>query len=206
MSSTGRGAERAENDRYFTPYPLARELCRQLTYDGFLQKDASIDLLEPHAGAGSFVEAMRDTFKNASITANDIVEDRERWLSLGADETRAEDFTKLRGEGHFDGIIGNPPYSEAEKHCRFALDNVDPWYGVVAFLLPLGFLESKERNVQSKVHQVPFWKQHPATCVYVLAERPSFTGKGTDSNCYGWFVWQNRRVQYPTRLQVLSWK
>jgi len=40
----------------------------------------------------------------------------------------------------------------------------------------------------------------------VLSERPSFTGKGTDSNAYGFFVWQNRRVKYPTRLEVISWK
>lgn len=77
---------------------------------------------------------------------------------------------------------------------------------MVAFLLPLSFLESAERGVKSKVHKTPFWKEHPATCVYVLSERPSFTGKGTDSNAYGFFVWQNRRVKYPTRLEMISWR
>lgn len=127
MSATNRGAERAENDRYFTPFTCARELCRQLTYDGFLQDDASLDLLEPHAGVGSFVAAMRETFPRAAIMANDVVDERDLWLSNGASQTQVDDFLELRGEGQSHGVIGNPPYSHAEEHTRFALHQVHPW-------------------------------------------------------------------------------
>lgn len=199
MSSTGRGTERAENDRYMTPEKLARTCCHRLWFDGWLSPYANHDLLEPSAGEGSFVRAMREHFPQSSITANDIVDASEQWQSLGASHTRSDDFLSiLRGEGLWDAVIGNPPYSEAESHVRGAIQLVQAFGGVVGQLLPLGFLESKAR--------IPFWKEHPAACVYVLAERPSFTGKGTDSNAYGFFVWKRGGLPTPTRLEVVSWK
>ena len=41
--------------------------------------------------------------------------------------------------------------------------------------------------------------------VWVLAERPSFTGGSTDSAAYGWFWWDLEH-QGPTELGVLSWR
>ena len=34
-----------------------------------------------------------------------------------------------------------------------------------------------------------FWAEHPASKVVVLSGRPSFTGAGTDSCAYGFFIW-----------------
>jgi hypothetical protein len=72
--------------------------------------------------------------------------------------------------------IGNPPYLDAAAHVAKALE-VAP---IVAFLLRLNFLGSAKR--------LNFWRHHPAD-VYVLSERPSFDGEGTDATEYAWFVW-----------------
>jgi len=90
-------------------------------------------------------------------------------------------------------VVGNPPYLAAEAHIRHALRLAPN----VAFLLRLGFLESAKR--------LSFWGQHPPSEVHVLAQRPSFTGKGTDSAAYGWFVWRTGRAG-PTVLHILDWK
>ena len=72
----------------------------------------------------------------------------------------------------------------------------------VAFLLRLAFLESRERFA--------FWQDHPCQRIYVLSERPSFTGGGTDSCPYGFFIWDKwhtaPRVDPITQLEVISWR
>jgi len=79
-------------------------------------------------------------------------------------------------------IITNPPYSIAqqfvEKAFKLAGKDTD-----IIMLLRLAFLESKKRR--------EFWQSHPVNGLYVLSERPSFTGAGTDAAAYAWFVWNN---------------
>jgi hypothetical protein len=67
-------------------------------------------------------------------------------------------------------------------------------------LLRLAFVESARRFV--------WWERHGARLahVYALAERPSFTGGGTDSAAYGWFVWGPSPVVGGPRFSVLSWR
>jgi hypothetical protein len=48
------------------------------------------------------------------------------------------------------------------------------------FLLRLGFLASSSR--------LPLWRDIGAPDVNVLPNRPSFTGNGTDSADYAWYV------------------
>ena len=45
------------------------------------------------------------------------------------------------------------------------------------------------------MYVLPFWKAYPVNKLYVLSKRPSFTGKGTDSAAYAWFVWDNSKTQ-----------
>ena len=54
-------------------------------------------------------------------------------------------------------------------------------------LLRTAFLESKKRY--------DFWQRHPVSKLYVLSQRPSFTGKGTDATSYSWFIWDNSDKQ-----------
>ncbi|MEL6348943.1 MAG: hypothetical protein AAFV53_37915, partial [Myxococcota bacterium] len=60
------------------------------------------------------------------------------------------------------------------------------------------FVESKRR--------IPFWAEHPARHIWMLAERPSFTGGGTDSAAYA-AIWWDREHDGPTTCQPgWSWR
>jgi len=91
-------------------------------------------------------------------------------------------------------VVTNPPYNKAEafvRACRKVYPNAD-----MAFLLRLGFLASDDR--------LALYTDIGAPDVYVLPNRPSFTGGGTDSADYGWFVWPRRVRRTEGRLVVLD--
>ena len=89
-------------------------------------------------------------------------------------------------KGKYKTIISNPPYSVAQEIIErcFKIANEDT---EIIMLLRLAFLESKKRY--------NFWQKHPVNGLYVLSQRPSFTGKGTDATAYAWFVWNNTGTQ-----------
>lgn len=82
--------------------------------------------------------------------------------------------------GRPDVIITNPPFSLAMEILEKSMKIVSE-KGKVILLLRLGFLASDKR--------FDFMRGNPPTDMFVLHKRPSFTGKGTDSQEYGWFVW-----------------
>lgn len=192
---------RRVNDAYYTTPELARALVALLVRDGWWRGGW---VLEPSAGKGAFVRAIGMTTPCAAqITSLDIDKDTADAIGrvpsheIGGIPHRAKCGDFLDHLGRYTLILGNPPYSAAEAHVRHALILRDPQFGAVAFLLRLGFLESQQR--------APLWREHPASKVYVLSERPSFTGGGTDNSAYGLFVWANWWTR-PTELEVVSWK
>lgn len=193
MSRALARAERAENDNYQTDPKLARHLVRLLHRDGYVRPDGLA--LEPSCGLGAFVEALAEIRVVREIHAVDVADYRDAPMNAAA-RFHVGLFEDSRAALPFDLVLGNPPYTLAEEHVRKALTLVGAG-GVVAFLLRLSFLETKQR--------IPFWKDHPAETIYVLSERPSFTDGGTDSAAYAMFVWRNARPIWPTRLEVISW-
>lgn len=79
-----------------------------------------------------------------------------------------------------DLIVTNPPFSLALEFLTKSL--AQP--ASVAYLLRVNFLGSQKRK--------EFWQANPLSHLYVLSRRPSFTGHGTDSTEYAWFVWDRR--------------
>lgn len=143
-------------------------------------------MLEPSAGNGHIVEVVKANGDN-SVLALELREEELETLKVIADDVEIEDFLKFNPNGkRFDYIIGNPPYSIAlefmEKCFEISDENT-----VVIMLLRTAFLESKKRY--------DFWQKHPVNGLYVLSQRPSFTGKGTDATSYSWFVWDNSGKQ-----------
>jgi hypothetical protein len=69
------------------------------------------------------------------------------------------------------------------EHC-FEIGDKDT---EIIILLRTAFLESKKRY--------EFWQKHKLNGLYVLSQRPSFTGKGTDATSYSFFVWNNSDKQ-----------
>jgi hypothetical protein len=79
--------------------------------------------------------------------------------------------------GPVDLILTNPPFSLALEFIQKALTEAD----TVIMLLRLNFLGSQKRKA--------FWVDNTPTALHILSKRPSFTGTGTDSTEYAWFVW-----------------
>lgn len=184
MSRHPKDGRRRRLDQYWTPDQLARVLV------GRLNLMAGDTCLEPHVGGGAFARAL--VARQARVTALDIDPTAPGLQTHGLKWAGCQDFLTYQRPG-FDWVIGNPPYKYAEAHVRHALARGHR----VAFLLRLGYLESRKR--------VPFWREWPAAHVSVLAERPSFTGTGTDATAYGFFQWNQSHVG-PTTLDVITWR
>lgn len=174
---------------YYTPDVVASALI------GVLPLVPGDVCLEPSVGGGAFVRALRA--RGMKVAGVDIdpaavgLADCAPAASLVYDFLASSDDRRLCG---LQWVIGNPPYEHAEAHVRRAIAITQRH---VAFLLRLGFLESAKRSA--------FWREHPPRRVWVLVERPSFTGGGTDSAAYGFFWWDRAYVG-DTTLGWLSWR
>lgn len=197
MSATGRGERGGGGVDFFgTPAWTVDWLLRAVDLP-------SGNWLEPSAGEGAIVRAVNA--RRPDVTQWTVVELREecrRSLQSATAETRLPSAVMCGVDWCAPGwpftvpqimwpvAIGNPPYAEAERHVAKAIQCA----GVVAFLLRLHFLGSQKR--------AEFWRRHPAD-VYVLSERPSFDGEGTDATEYAWFVW-GQCGDGPGRIRVLG--
>lgn len=183
MSSTNRGAKRTPNDAYYTPDELARKLVALLPVAGRR-------VWEPHAGGGAFVLALHAAGASG-VVATDI-DARAPSFDMPVC-ARQQDFLRASRTG-IDWIVGNPPFQNFEAHIDHALTQAPN----VAFLLRLAAMETKGR--------IACWKRWPLRKVWVLAERPSFTGSGTDSCAYGFFRFERGFGSEPTIVPGWSWK
>ncbi len=177
MSSTNRSGEnRVALDAYYTPEALATACVSVVPFSG----DGLV--VEPSVGGGAFARAVRARWPRAFVTGVDVNPDAPGRSNVHFFETR--DVLLWRPFPPPNLIVGNPPYTDAEAHVRWALEQVSAG-GTVGMLLRLAFLETKKRRA--------FWAQWGAylDTVYVLAERPSFLANGKHDSCaYGWFVWR----------------
>lgn len=179
---------RIDNDAYFTPIYLAKKLVKTIEPHITLQERPSI--LEPHAGKGAFITALKDL--PCDIEACDIVMQNDE-VFHSVQKFYCRDF--LQHRKHYDWVIGNPPFKNVLDHVIHALDLSDN----VAFLLPISFLATQQR--------LEFWNEHPFTFAYVLSKRPKFGEfKGTDSRDYAFFVWidhYNKKAKQPKEIRWL---
>ncbi len=213
MSSTNRGGEREEEDKYFTRYPVALGICEALKGYGI---EAPRKILEPSAGTGAFVSCAAEVWRPETLIYNDIDTSlmlTEHLLRAGQHAhfivAQESDFLLMPEAGDYDLVIGNPPYSEAEKHVRKALTMIRE-DGVVAFLLRVNFLAGIERTAG-------LWAEHPHEFMGVLDKRPKFVDgwrinkhnkkvkKGTDSCEYAVFVWRKERPEYEPVTRWIQW-
>lgn len=87
-------------------------------------------------------------------------------------------------------MVTNPPFSLAEEFIRHSRE-LYPQAELV-FLLRLNFAGS--------VGRLPLWRDLGTPDVYVLPNRPSFTGGKTDSCEYAWFRWPSEARELGTFL------
>ncbi len=160
-------------------YPTPDEVIRNLFNNFDLNKYGN-KILEPGAGSGSFINVIKEFYPDKEITAIEIRKEEKENLSKLSNEVKIEDFLNISNTQKYNIIIGNPPYSQAKEFIEKSLELLSD-NGILIFLLRTAFLESKSRY--------DFWQRNPLSRLYTLSKRPSFTGKGTDSASYSWFMW-----------------
>jgi hypothetical protein len=190
-------------DAYYTPPELALAICDRVR-SAYCPEPKYV--LEPSAGSGVVVNAIHLTWPKAVIDAVEPEPPERKYANADfTQRTTLEVFgTKQLAYGYvFDLAIGNPPFSLAEDHLRILLGYNQATNFTVAMLLRNGFLESKRR--------VKFWKEFPLLAFIPIVPRPAFdypdsTG-GTDSQCYGLFVWQYANGEWQRGTpETLVWR
>lgn len=175
MSATNRGAQRRAFDWYGTPaWPVRRLLEAVVLPDG--------DWLEPAVGDGAIVRAVN--------SCPNIELGRVTWTTLDIrPEAKAHvigDFlTHDFGQRRFSVAITNPPYSLAFDFAKKCMGLAN----VTVLLLRLNWLEGNEK-VGSKD-----WIRDNMPDVYVLPNRPTFTGGGNDACAYAWMIWRAKHLR-----------
>lgn len=163
MSSTNRGTVRNEADFYATPRRAFEPLIPYL--------DRGSTHWEPACGDRRLITWMLA----AGIDA------------AGADMSDGSDFLTEGGctpmlewaeaQNRPLTIITNPPFSLAQEFCDRTFEFADE----IFMLLRVNFLGAQKRHA--------WWKDHEPDALFVLSERPDFTGGGGDSTEYAWFYW-----------------
>ena len=183
MSATNRG-DRGGGEHDFFPTPA---WCVHRLLEA-VDLPLNANWLEPCVGGWSIVEAVADWRPLVDATLWTTVDIRP-----DADADITADFTWMGcpelGDRRFDVCCTNPPFGIAEEFVRGAMARCD----VVVMLLRLSWLASETR--------ADFLRENTPS-VYVLPNRPSFTGDGkTDAADYAWMVWGLDDVP---RLEILK--
>lgn len=180
---------RHPDDAYLTPQPLANAIALALAR--YIPAPQSI--LEPSAGEGAFVNAAQLAWPSARIQAVEPRYEASSRLKVptyhGVLEMYVQGPDAFR---QFDLALGNPPYVRAEAHVALCRTQAR----TVAFLLRMSFLGSRRRAST-------LWNKPGLMYLMPLAQRPSFTGGGTDTSEYAVFVWERGFDGRPTILPHL---
>jgi hypothetical protein len=188
MSSTGRKEARRPHDFYATPRWCVSRLLEAVQIPAGAW-------LEPCAGEGDIVSAVS---KCRSDVIWDVFEVREECRqalyglqeALSVRRVRIGDFLSANVPKEYVATLMNPPFTYAKEFIDRAKSCSD-W---VVSLERLNFMGGEERSA---------WMRADMPDVYILPNRPSFTGSGTDSIEYAWFVWGPDRGQRQGRIEVL---
>lgn len=180
MSATNRGTKRNKSDFYTTPEDVIINLLNHHKLSGNI-------ILEPCAGNGNVSKIIKQTYPKIQIDQIEIRPEEKKNLQQYGN-VFIDDFLNWKPKIKYSTIITNPPYSLAQEFVEKSLKIADE----VIMLLRLAFLESKKRY--------EFWQQNPVNYLYILSQRPSFTGKGTDATAYAWFVWNKNTLKQKIKV------
>ncbi len=178
---------REKNDHYPTPISLCKAALSLLPDEPYQW------FLDAGAGTGPWGIAARLLFPQSYIVGVERYECYWCADNKAYDEWHYANYLTWMPTVKFSTIIGNPPYSLAQEFVDKSLEILSDG-GVALFLLRLAFLESRKRYT--------WWRDSPLKHVWVLANRPSFTGNGrTDDTAYALYWWEKGWAKPP----ILDW-
>lgn len=200
MSRAKAKADRAPQDSYETPPSAILPL---FEHPEGIDPKKYRNILEPCAGSGNILRALRQAGATGRLQAVELYERREAVTSGEfslmdiADYIYWDDFRTLYPEWNigtsFDLIITNPPYSIAQAIIDRAFNIAQP-DTVIAMLLRINFLASQNRRE---------WWESPRRApsrLGILTKRPSFTGGKTDATEYAWYIWDKNGLPGMTKI------
>ena len=207
MSSTGR-TPRVPHDNYPTPAWAVDAILDAISTDAppmrnpslRLRLDCSSPLLsivEPTAGEGAIIKQILNHphIPTRDITAVEIRPEARNDLRALLPYTRVvtKDVTKIRYQSsyRFDLAIVNPPFKNAMAIAEWCLKNAK----VVCLLQRASWSYTAARY--------EFMEQHKPD-ILQLTNRPSFTGKGTDSADYAWYIFHGSSNSRTYRTKPLT--
>ncbi len=131
-------------------------------------------------------------------TGDDAIRDQvplPEWQKLWAEIRRGRDYLATDFP-QVDVIITNPPFSLSTDFLRKSMSELAP-DGTLIYLQRVNWLGSKLR--------VPFWGEVGFPDKFpIIIPRPRFTGGGSDSCEYAWFIWdRGGRVHLPNGFSHL---
>ncbi|MBD1582780.1 SAM-dependent methyltransferase [Pseudoalteromonas sp. S16_S37] len=196
MSSTARVSDRNDDDYYVTPTWLIEQFLHAIDPFGTPVRPIMIGnrILDPSAGG---CEKYEMSYPKALAKFGKKV---DTW-DIRAD-SRAQhcevDFLQTRGEGYYQTVITNPPFSIAQEFVYKALEHVCS-DGYVIMLQRLNWLGTKKR--------LSMWTELPLDSVFVHHKRPGFNPEKpnkTDSIEYAHFVFSKskRRCVHPNLFVI----
>ena len=144
-----------------------------------LENNEIYSILDPGAGSGNISNALRMHGYRGDLTCVEL-RDEERPALTGfmpGAKVVIADFLQWEPDRRYGLAIGNPPFSLAREFAGKCFQCADR----TALLLRLGYMATETRR--------KFWEEHPPSKIFIVTNRPSFTGSGTDSQEYAWFVW-----------------
>jgi len=206
MSSTLRGSERLPDDFYITPYWCVHRLLEN-SLAGLSELSKGV-WLDPCAGDGAIQKAAIKFYDSKGPNWYCVEKQAQliNDLSLGfynIDEWETDDFfsrairediksyLKSVGRERFDVVLTNPPFAHAQAFIKSSLRISRK----VAMLMRLNYLAPKKRSK---------WLRNNMPDIFVLPNRPSFDGGGTDSIEYCWMVWDSDFPSKTGSIEILE--
>lgn len=177
-------------------YETPERVVNGLIDTGFFDSIDIRNVLEPCAGNGAIIRAVRKCYPGLKITAVEIQECFSESLGSLGIEVIIDDFLKRETGQIYDSIIANPPFSQAQEFIHYCFACLRD-QGRMAFLLRLPFIASVKRYEL-------FDLIHPSF-VHVLSQRPKFGGNNIDSCDYAWVVWEKGKCEPIRQQTILTW-
>jgi len=173
MSSTNRKSERREADFYATPAWTVHRLLEALELPGGVW-------FEPCAGEGDIVNAVNSKRQDARWCLHELRKECAPALRRcnHVEQARFGSILDSHDLPQADVCITNPPFTIAQE----ILEHLIGRYEHLIFLQRVNWCAGPRADL--------FRKLKPS--LYVLPNRPSFTGGSTDSIEYGWWIFDGK--------------
>ncbi len=172
-------SKRAMHDYYATDERCVMDLMER--------EELTHEIVEPSVGAGHIANCLA---REHCVVGIDIVD-------RGWKGTIVKDFLDY-DEPIYCDVVMNPPYTDADKHVKHALDLIDEGRKVCAFL-KVQFLESEKRKY--------LFEQYKPQRIYVYRKRVKcgingdFEAVSSSAVMYCWFIWVKGQEQDP----IIKW-